>query len=134
MSLTEKIVKELKKFVATISIITILLAILSWWRGRILPAKFFCSCAFLLILLSLINIRLILPVYRIWMKGAEKLGIIMNTLILSILFYVILTPIGLILRLIGKDILKRNLERESSSYWLKREDGAFAPIQMERRY
>jgi len=50
------------------------------------------------------------PVYRMWMKIGHVLGWINTRIILSILFYAVFLPTGLIVRLIGKDLLKRKLE------------------------
>lgn len=63
-------------------------------------------------------------VYAVWMKFAAILGIINVTLILSILFYIIFTPIGLIIRLFGRDLLDRKIEKGKASYWLKKESSA----------
>lgn len=60
-------------------------------------------------------------VYAVWMKFASVLGIINVTLILSLLFYIIFTPIGLIIRLFGRDLLDRKIEKDKTSYWLKKE-------------
>jgi len=58
------------------------------------------------------------PVYRLWMKIGHVLGWINTRIILSILFYAMFLPAGLIVRLMGKDLLKRKLEN-TNTYRIK---------------
>jgi len=59
--------------------------------------------------------------YKIWVKVGEFIGSIISKVIMAILFYGMFTPIALILRLLGKDLLGKKLDKNSSSYWVKRE-------------
>jgi hypothetical protein len=54
--------------------------------------------------------------YRTWMFVGEILGWINTRIILSIIFFILFTPIGLLKKLFGQDSMKRNLEPESNSY------------------
>ena len=57
------------------------------------------------------------PIYWVWMTFATILGWFMTRVILSLLFYVILTPIGLIARSIGKQFLNLKMDHSKQSYW-----------------
>ena len=57
------------------------------------------------------------PIYWVWMVFSTILGWFMTRVILSLLFYVILTPIGLIARLFGKQFLGFKMDRSKQSYW-----------------
>jgi hypothetical protein len=57
------------------------------------------------------------PAYIVWMKFGFVLGGINTRLILMALFYCVITPIGLITRLMGKDLLDKKLTPSRSSYW-----------------
>lgn len=59
--------------------------------------------------------------YKIWVKVGEFIGSIISKVIMAILFYGMFTPVALILRLLGKDLLGKKLDKNSSSYWVKRE-------------
>lgn len=61
------------------------------------------------------------PVYRVWMTLAVILGYFMSRVLLSIIFYLVVTPIGLIMRLIGKDLLDLRM-KDRDSYWHVRDD------------
>jgi hypothetical protein len=56
-----------------------------------------------------------------WMKFAEVLGLISTTIILSIFFFLILTPVGLVARLFRKDPLDLDWKRRRQTYWVDRE-------------
>ena len=64
---------------------------------------------------------LLKPIYILWMAFAIILGWIMTRLILSLLFYVIITPIGVILKIIGKDSLELKKQSVKESYWNQRD-------------
>jgi len=74
-----------------------------------------CSGAFLLI--SLIAPWLLLPLNRLWGHFAHTLGYINNHLILGLFYYLILFPVGAIIRLLGRAPLNLKVDRNASSYW-----------------
>ena len=71
------------------------------------------------LILGLINSKLLTPLNKLWFKFGIFLGRLMSPIIMGIIFFFVVTPIGLILRIIGKDIL--NLKKNNSkSYWIKK--------------
>jgi len=71
--------------------------------------------------------------HTIWMAFSLSIGWIMSRLILTILFFLVITPTGLIMRAFGKDPMMRKLEPNATTYWIKREKG-FNPEQYERQF
>lgn len=61
-------------------------------------------------------------IYVPWMLIAEVLGYVNSRVILSVFFFAVMTPVGMILRLMGKDVLKRKFEKDLPSYRAKHED------------
>ena len=59
-------------------------------------------------------------IYIAWMSVAFVLGFVMAHVILALLFFLIITPLGLIARLAGKDFLSLKLDRSAKSYWIPR--------------
>ena len=88
----------------------------------------------LFFLLGLLAPRALRGVYRIWMGLAVVLGYFMSRIILSVLFYLVVTPIGLFLRLLGKDILNEKWDKKANSYWIKRDKRAVDKKQYEKLY
>ena len=71
-------------------------------------------------------LRLIPPVfrqlYRLWLRFSVILGYFISRIILVITFFVAVLPIGILMRMFGKDPMDRKLDPQASSYWAKRED------------
>lgn len=87
-----------------------------------------------LLLLCVTTGMMMAPVYRAWMRVALLLGTIMTTLIVTVVFVIIITPIGLIRRLLRSrsDYTKR-FDRSVGSYWIDRADDD-NPSRMEKMY
>ena len=65
---------------------------------------------------ALIMPGLLRPIYTTWMKIGHGLGWINTRIILGVLFYVMILPMGLIMRLFGKDPMSRKRDKSASSY------------------
>ena len=76
--------------------------------------------ALLFLILGLINSKLLNPLNIVWVKFGELLGRIITPIVISIIYFFIITPIGLFMRLTGKDLLKIKFSNKQS-YWAKRE-------------
>jgi hypothetical protein len=74
------------------------------------------------------------PVYIVWMKFAHVLGWINTRLLLGVFFYLVMTPLGLFLRLLGKDLLDQKIDRSARSYWVKRERVKLDPARYEQLF
>lgn len=73
------------------------------------------------------------PVFFFWMTLAAVMGWVMGRILLIIVFYLLVTPISLILRCLGKDLLDLKL-RDRASYWHRRPDKPYDPQQTEKMY
>ena len=71
------------------------------------------------LILGLINSKFLTPLNKLWFKFGLLLGRLISPIIMGIIFFFVVTPIGLILRTFGKDVL--NLKKNNSkSYWIKK--------------
>jgi hypothetical protein len=57
------------------------------------------------------------PFYLLWMGIAFLLGSVMSRIVLSVIFFVVLTPVALVFRLMGRDALKKKKDLSATSYW-----------------
>jgi len=111
--------KELRQFGIIIGIASGLLGVLLWWRGKTYYSySFIIAAAFLFSGLTLP--AALKPFQKVWMTISILMGWLMTRVILIILFYGILTPIGLLGRLCGKDFLDIKLNKKAPSYWVLR--------------
>ena len=76
--------------------------------------------SFIFLVLGLLNSKLLKPLNLIWIKFGELLGRIIAPIVMAIIYFLIVTPIGLFMRLIGKDLLNTKFSKVNS-YWIKRE-------------
>ena len=72
------------------------------------------------LVLGLLNSKLLNPLNIVWVKFGELLGRIIAPIVMAIIYFAIVTPIGLFMRLIGKDLLNIKFV-EANTYWIKRE-------------
>jgi len=78
--------------------------------------------------------KLLKPLYALWMKFALVLSWINTRLILIILFYLVFTPIGLILKLLRKDLLDKKIIKAEKSYWRKKEKNELGLVAYEKQF
>ena len=79
----------------------------------LIPSSIFLAVAFL-------KQELLKPLNNVWIKLGEILGKIIAPVVMSLIFFLVLTPLSLIIRLFGNDLLKLNYSK-ASTYWIKRE-------------
>ena len=76
--------------------------------------------AVIFLILGLSNSRILSPFNKVWVKFGELLGKIIAPIVMFVVFFVILTPLSLVIRIFKKDLLKVKYSKEKS-YWIKRE-------------
>lgn len=107
--------KDIRSFGYTIGIILFMVSAVLFYYDNYLYQNL-TMIAVVFIVLGVVLPLLLKPVYLLWMIFAVILGWIMTRVILCIIFYIIITPIGLITRLLGEDFL--NLRKiKADSYW-----------------
>jgi hypothetical protein len=119
--------KEIRSFGLLFATLSVLAGAFLIWKGN---QHFWIAfgIAGIFLLTGLFMPRVLGPFYRIWMRFAAILAWVNTRILLTVFFMVILTPIGLIMRLLGKDLLNQKFDRSAQSYWVKRpadrKDGA----------
>ena len=73
-----------------------------------------------LFLWSLVAPRTLPPVYRAWMAFGQGIGGVVSLVLLGAVYYLVVTPVGLLMRLTGTDPLDRAIRRDQRSYWRRR--------------
>ena len=111
--------KELREFGITIGIVLLLLSGIALWRGKA-SFPYFGISGILFIGIGFTAPNILKPLQKMWMGMSVVIGFFMSRLILTVLFYGVITPIGLLTRLLGKDVLDQRLCKEKTSYWCDR--------------
>ena len=125
--------RDLRKFGLVVGGVLAALGLLFLWRhpGRSL---YFLIPGGVLLLLGAVLPRALRWTYIAWMSAAFVLGFVMAHVILTVFFYLIITPMGLVAKITGKDFLSLKLDRTAKSYWLPREQKARKPADYERQF
>jgi len=115
--------KEVRQFGITIGIVLGLLGGLLFLRQKDFYAYFLIfSAAFFVS--ALVLPALLKPVQKVWMSLAIVIGWFMTRVILTVLFYLVVTPIAIVARIFGKRFLDTALNRDVNSYWITRKPAA----------
>ena len=72
-------------------------------------------------ILGVLNSKLLTPLNKLWFKFGILLGSIVSPIVMGIVYFLVVTPIGLFMRLLGKDLLKKDKVKNVSTYWIKRD-------------
>ena len=110
-----------------------LLAVLSWWHGGT-RWHYTLPIAAVFLVVAYTYPMALAPLNRLWLKFGLLLYKVMNPLILGLLFFITITPIGLIMRVFGKDFLRLKLDRQAESYWIDRQPPGPPPQSMKNQF
>jgi len=113
----EEALKQNKKFAYTLAIVFTLIAVYriflkhqnGWWA--------LIGLSIVLLLLSFVKPILLNQTRLGWEKFGQVLGVINTYVLLTVFYFLILTPLGLLMRLFGKDILKLKKQNNLATYW-----------------
>lgn len=103
------------------------------WSLSIGPWLLLAASAPLLVFGFLVPMAL-RPAYLVWMGGALVLGTIMTRVLLTVVFFGIVTPTALLMRLFGKDPMHRRPDPRASSYWIRIAENPGTPERMDRYF
>ena len=81
---------------------------------------YFIITSVVFLILGLLNSKLLTPLNKSWIKLGEILGIIIAPIVMALVYFVILTPVSIIVRVFGKDLLGLKFSKKRETYWIKR--------------
>lgn len=121
--------KEIQKFGVIAFIFFGFLCGLGVWTKKLLPTSFFGVLSILGFSFILAPSRL-RPIYDAWLRVAHFLGRVVTTVLLTLAYYVVITPAAFIKRLFGGPPLPIKPDKKGSSYWVARNE----PAQPKERF
>ena len=80
---------------------------------------YFLSISLIFLILGLMNSKILSPLNKTWIKFGEILGKIIAPIVMAIIYFLILTPISLIVRVFGKDLIGMKF-KNINTYWIRR--------------
>jgi hypothetical protein len=111
--------REWRKFAWAGLTVLVLVAVVLWRRGALSPEAVLGvgGAALLLAVRVALRPQPVRPLYRVAMTGGFYLGQVTGRILLALTFWLVLFPLGVVLRLAGKDLLRLRRDRHRASYW-----------------
>ncbi len=125
--------EELRKFGITVGVFFGLVGGFLLWRGSGHYPVFFILSLILLVP-AFLKPSLLKPVQKVWMGLALMIGWVMTRVILSILFYLVLTPISLLAKIFGRNFLDLKGKETKESYWIPRPETPYNKARYENQF
>lgn len=125
--------EAVKKTGISVGVVLILISLLLWYLGKAFFV-YFSITGGLFVILAFISIPILRPFHKLWMMLALLMGFVMSRVILTILYYIVLTPIGLLAKIVGKKFMPLGFDKKASTYWEKRENTAKQKIDYDRQF
>ncbi len=113
--------EDIRKFGYLVGGIIVLIGLFILWKGTT-DYRIFLGLGLALIILGVVIPSVLKPIYYVWMVFATILGWIMTRVILTVIFYLIVTPIGLIAKIFRKKFLDLSFKTNDTTYWNYRQD------------
>lgn len=104
------------------------------WAGTTGAASALTALAVLTLLVALLRASLLNPLNRAWMKLGALLHRLVSPVILGAIYFLVITPYAIVMRLAGRDALRRRLDPITPSYWIKREPPGPAPDSLPHQF
>jgi hypothetical protein len=124
---------ELRRFGLTVGGVFLLLAALSRWRGHSIRPVVMGAMGVALVVPGLLAPRVLGPVERGWMRFAEVLGRVNTSVILTVFYGLVMTPVGLIRRRVS-DPLDRRMHDGRASLWVARPRAPVDPVRYRQQF
>ena len=121
-----------RRFGLTVGGAFAVLAAITWWRGHQLTMYVFGSLGSVLILAGLIVPTYLGPVERAWMALAHAISKVTTPIVMSLMYFVVLTPVGLLRRSVARNSLIH--AETASGFWKQRPAGSRRSKSMERQF
>lgn len=131
--LIKESIKDLRKFGLTVGGVLLLIAAVLFYYNK-QSAIYFATIGIVLFLIGLFYPKILKPLNKVWMDLAIVLGFIMSRVILTILFYLVLTPISFLSKIFGKKFLDLKYDKSAKTYWEKRSIIQKKQIDYERQF
>ena len=125
--------RDLRKFGLTVGGVLLAIGLLLFYFEKP-SAIYFAIIGGFLILFGALFPKILKPLNKIWMSLAIILGFIMSRVILTILFYLVLTPIALLAKLVGKKFIVLKYDKSANTYWEKRTNINKKQIDYDRQF
>src|SRR5262245_44941360 len=122
-----------RSFGLTFTVVFALLAALLWWRQRP-AAPWLAGLSVLFLAVTVVRADWLLPLNRVWMRFGLLLNAIVSPIVLGVLFFGVFTPVGLVMRALHRDPMRRKWDDGARSYWMTRDPPGPSPESLRDQF
>ena len=122
-----------QSFGIVFAVVFLVIALWPLWREEA-PRVWSLILAAAFLGVALVRPALLGPLNRVWLAFGALLHRIVSPVVMAMLFYVMVTPIGLLMQLLGKRPIPLRFDRDRSSYWIERKPPGPAPDTMKNQF
>lgn len=113
-------IKDLRRFGSVLGLIFIILGTINFLKGQILWYPWFFGLAVIIISFVILCPMRIKPIFIIFSKVGHAIGWINTRILLILIYFIFVTPIAFVMKIFGKDLLNRKIDKSATSYWTRR--------------
>ena len=110
-----------RNFGLVFAAVFVIISLYPLWFGKNIHL-WACIIAFIFFFLAIFLPKALILPNRLWLKLGSFLSAIVSPIIMGMIFFLTVTPTGMIMRLLGKDILNQKMKKTIKSYWIKRKE------------
>ena len=110
-----------RNFGLVFAAVFIIISLYPLWFGKNMHL-WACIMAFIFFFFAIFLPKALILPNKLWFKLGSFLGAIVSPIIMGMIFFLTVTPTGMIMRLLGKDILNQKINKTIKSYWIKRKE------------
>ena len=126
--------QDARRFAVILAVLLATLAVFSFWQQHPVRAGLAASVAAAALLCAFAFFPLWLRLFRLWMKLAELLSQVMTRVLLSVFFYLFLTPIALLMRVLGKAPLDLAWKDGKQTYWIDKPENDYTVERYSKQF
>lgn len=117
-------------------VFTVVFLIIGFWPmvSGGTPRSWALAIAGVFLALAIIRPSVLAPLNRLWMKFGLLLHKITNPIIMGLVFFLAVTPTAMVMKVLGKDPLRRKIDKGATSYWIDREPPGPEPETMKNQF
>ena len=123
-----------RSFGFTFVVVFIIIAAWQAWAGRSGVAYTFLGLAIAILAVALTRPTLLHGLNRAWMRFGALLHNVVNPIVLGGIYFLVFTPVALVMRLAGRDALRRKLDTQAKSYWIDRDPPGPPPDSLPNQF
>lgn len=126
--------KDLRQFGIVLAAMLIIFGLIYFFNGRGAWYPWFFGLGLIVFCMTIIMPKSLRKTYSVFTKVAYAIGWFNTRIILVLIYYCILSPIAFLMKIFGKDLLKRNIDKSVSSYWVTRQQVKSIKEQLEKQF